>query len=85
MREMFITVVRFSILLSLELYQRLLSPDHSFWSKAFFPYGYCRYSPSCSEYARQAIKKQGVLLGVPKSGWRVLRCNPWSRGGVDNP
>jgi uncharacterized protein len=43
----------------------------------------CRYYPSCSEYAAQAIQRFGILRGLVLAGWRLLRCNPWSRGGVD--
>jgi hypothetical protein len=43
----------------------------------------CRYYPSCSEYAVQAIQRFGILRGVVLAGWRLLRCNPWSRGGFD--
>jgi uncharacterized protein len=43
----------------------------------------CRYYPSCSEYAVQAITKFGILRGLVLAGWRLLRCNPWSRGGFD--
>jgi putative membrane protein insertion efficiency factor len=43
----------------------------------------CRYWPSCSEYALQAIQKHGVLKGGLLGAWRVIRCNPWSRGGID--
>lgn len=67
------------------LYQHILSPDHSFWSKVFFPGGYCKFSPSCSEYGYQVVKKQGVICGVPKMLWRIMRCNPWTRGGEDAP
>jgi hypothetical protein len=66
-------------------YQRLFSPDHSFWSKAVFPHGYCKYTPSCSEYSKLSFKKNGLILGALKSFWRVLRCNPWSKGGMDLP
>ena len=45
----------------------------------------CKYPPSCSEYAVLAIRKHGVLKGVAMAGWRLLRCNPWSEGGVDYP
>jgi len=45
----------------------------------------CKYHPSCSSYAVQAIRGRGVLIGVPLAAWRVLRCNPWSLGGVDHP
>jgi uncharacterized protein len=43
----------------------------------------CKYHPSCSEYAVQAVRRYGVLRGVVLAGWRLLRCNPWSHGGVD--
>jgi putative membrane protein insertion efficiency factor len=43
----------------------------------------CRYYPSCSEYAVQAIRRFGILRGAVLAGWRLLRCNPWSRGGFD--
>ncbi len=56
-------------------YQRVLSP-------AFAPR--CKYYPSCSEYAAQAIQRYGILRGLVLAGWRLLRCNPWSLGGVDH-
>jgi len=43
----------------------------------------CKYHPSCSQYAADALRKHGPLKGALKAGWRLLRCNPWSRGGVD--
>ena len=43
----------------------------------------CKYYPSCSEYAARAIARYGVLRGVVLAAWRLLRCNPWSHGGVD--
>ncbi len=43
----------------------------------------CRYYPSCSEYAAQAMTRYGILRGLVLAGWRLLRCNPWSPGGVD--
>ncbi|MDM7266296.1 MAG: membrane protein insertion efficiency factor YidD [Aquificaceae bacterium] len=45
----------------------------------------CRYYPSCSNYAIMAVEKYGVLRGMMKAMWRVLRCNPFSKGGVDYP
>jgi len=50
---------------------------------AFLPSGQCKYHPSCSQYAIDAMKKHGLIVGSAKAGWRLLRCNPWSRGGVD--
>lgn len=43
----------------------------------------CKFRPSCSEYAAQAIEKHGVLRGLVLGTWRILRCNPWSDGGDD--
>ncbi len=58
----------------IEIYRRFVSP--------MLPPS-CRYWPSCSEYALQAIQKHGVLKGGLLGAWRVIRCNPWSRGGID--
>ena len=43
----------------------------------------CKYHPTCSEYAVQAIRTYGVLRGLVLAAWRLLRCNPWRHGGVD--
>jgi putative membrane protein insertion efficiency factor len=43
----------------------------------------CKYEPTCSHYAEQAIRTHGPVRGMLMAGWRVLRCNPWSRGGYD--
>lgn len=43
----------------------------------------CRYEPTCSEYATQAILKHGPIKGIGMAVWRILRCNPWSHGGFD--
>ena len=45
----------------------------------------CRYYPTCSDYSIQAIEKYGVVKGILKSLWRTLRCNPFSKGGIDYP
>lgn len=72
-----------SLVLSIiRVYQRTLSFDHG-WLRVFFPHGYCKFYPSCSEYGFQAIKKHGVIKGGLKALWRILRCNPWSHGGND--
>ncbi|WP_353112496.1 membrane protein insertion efficiency factor YidD [Microbacterium sp.] len=44
----------------------------------------CRYYPSCSAYAVGAVQQHGAVMGALRSGWRILRCNPWSKGGVDD-
>lgn len=79
-----IILPRLVIVFFIWVYQKTISPDHG-PLKYFFPNGYCRFYPSCSEYGKQSIKKHGVLIGVFKSAWRILRCNPWNEGGVDLP
>ena len=51
---------------------------------ALLPKGQCKYHPSCSQYAIDALRKHGLVVGSAKAGWRILRCNPWSLGGVDH-
>ena len=60
----------------LRFYQRFVSPG--------LP-ARCKYHPSCSAYAVQAVRRYGILRGVVLAAWRLLRCNPWSHGGVDFP
>jgi len=43
----------------------------------------CKYEPTCSRYAIEAIGTYGILRGIVLAAWRVLRCNPWSDGGYD--
>ncbi len=43
----------------------------------------CKYHPSCSQYAIDALREHGLVRGSILAGWRLLRCNPWSHGGVD--
>lgn len=49
----------------------------------YLSFGNCRYIPSCSEYMLEAILKHGFFIGLCLGVWRILRCNPWSRGGFD--
>jgi len=51
----------------------------------FRSYPVCRFYPSCSDYALMSIEKYGVIKGLFKSIWRILRCNPVSKGGIDLP
>jgi putative membrane protein insertion efficiency factor len=44
----------------------------------------CKYHPTCSRYALDAIQEVGVVRGLILAAWRLLRCNPWSHGGVDH-
>ncbi len=67
---------------ALAFYQRWLSPVlHSVSGSA----GACRFHPSCSEYAAAAVERHGALLGSGLALWRLLRCNPFSKGGFDPP
>jgi putative membrane protein insertion efficiency factor len=45
--------------------------------------GRCKYHPSCSQYALDALREFGFVRGTVLAAWRLLRCNPWSQGGVD--
>jgi putative membrane protein insertion efficiency factor len=67
-------VARALLVMPIRAYQRVISP-------ALGPR--CKYYPSCSEYAVQAVRSYGVLRGLILASWRLLRCNPWSHGGVD--
>ena len=62
------------VVVAIRVYQRVLSP--------FLPPS-CRFHPSCSEYARQAIVKHGLVRGVTLAVTRVARCHPWNAGGFD--
>jgi hypothetical protein len=66
--------LRWLAVLPIRVYQKLLSPMVG---------ERCRYYPSCSEYAAQAISRYGILRGLVLAGWRLLRCNPLSHGGFD--
>jgi len=66
----------------IKVYQKTVSFDHGFL-KIFYPHGFCRFTPSCSEYGAQAITKYGIIKGGLMASWRVLRCNPWNKGGYD--
>lgn len=58
------------------LYQRVVAPGLR---------PCCRFTPSCSEYARQALERHGLVRGLAKTLWRLARCHPLCRGGYDPP
>jgi len=68
-------VIRF-LVAALDLYKRFVSP--------LLPPS-CRFTPTCSEYARLALLKHGVARGLTRASWRLLRCHPLHAGGVDLP
>lgn len=67
-------ILKKAFILPIVIYKKLISP--------LFP-RMCKYYPSCSTYAIQSIQKFGVVRGLILAIWRLLRCNPWSNGGVD--
>jgi len=71
-----------TIIYLINIYQKTISPDHGLISKKY-PHGYCRYYPSCSEYMKISIEQKGVFKGMGGGIGRIVRCNPWSQGGVD--
>lgn len=66
--------MRHVVALPIQAYRALVSP---------FLGQRCKYHPSCSQYSLDALREFGVLRGIVLAGWRLLRCNPWSHGGVD--
>lgn len=67
MKRIFIGLIRF--------YQRYLS--------CLKRHGTCKYFPTCSQYAIEALEKYGIIKGGALAVWRILRCNPFSKGGYD--
>ena len=67
-------LLRFMIL-AIRFYQIVLSP----WKV----HCHCRYIPTCSAYAIEALQKHGIFKGTALAVWRILRCNPFSKGGFD--
>lgn len=67
-------IVRLPFLALLRLYQLVISP--------LLPPA-CRFAPSCSAYAVEAIEKHGVIRGIGLAARRLVRCNPWNPGGID--
>ena len=69
------SVVQRIVLAPIRAYQRFISPA--------LPRR-CKYHATCSAYAVEALRSYGILRGAVLAAWRVLRCNPWSGGGVDH-
>jgi uncharacterized protein len=73
-RQRVARALRMVVVTPLVLYQRFISPA--------LPRR-CKYEPTCSRYAVEAIRQYGILRGLVLAGWRLLRCNPLSHGGYD--
>jgi uncharacterized protein len=69
-----VLLARMLVVSPIVIYQRLISPA--------LPRR-CKYEPTCSRYALDAIREYGILRGLVLAGWRLLRCNPLSHGGYD--
>ena len=70
-----------TLLKLISFYQKTFSPDHGFFSA--ISYNGCRFYPSCSEYSKGAIERLGLKKSLPRILWRIVRCNPLSKGGID--
>ena len=66
--------MRYLAIILIKFYRKCISP--------LFP-AKCKYYPTCSAYALTAFRRFGFIRGFLLSGWRILRCNPWSMGGID--
>lgn len=69
------SIVKKALIFLIRTYQMTISPR--------FSHGSCRYTPTCSQYAIEAIEIHGVIKGSLMAAWRILRCNPFSKGGWD--
>lgn len=67
---------RLILITCVRAYQAILSP---------YLGGQCRFHPTCSNYAIMSLEKDGALAGTLKTIWRLARCHPFSKGGVDYP
>lgn len=70
------------VLSIIRFYQNFLSIDQSFWGK-HTGVAVCIHEPYCSEYTYQAVEKHGIFKGFVMGFFRILRCNPFSKGGLD--
>jgi len=69
-------------LLLIKIYQYTLSFDHG-PLRVFYPHGYCRFTPSCSQYTYEAVEKYGIVKGAWLGMKRIARCTPYSTPGPD--
>lgn len=82
MYEMIVYFPRRLVVKLIKIYQKTFSFDHG-PLKSLYPHGFCRFNPSCSQYGVEAIEKYGIIKGGMMTSWRILRCNPWNKGGND--
>lgn len=75
MKQLVLSLIRF--------YQRYLNLNNPVMKTLFLVDSACRYNPTCSAYMYQAVRKHGIISGLRMGFWRILRCHPWSQGGLD--
>lgn len=75
-------IPQLAVLKTIRFYQRIFSPDHG-PLRVLYPHGFCRFYPTCSVYTYEAVERWGIIRGLSLGAWRILRCTPWSKGGVD--
>lgn len=75
---------RLFFMMMIRIYQRTLSFDHGLM-KLFYPNGFCKFHPTCSEYGYKCFQRHGIIKGGILTIKRVLKCNPFSSGGLDEP
>lgn len=68
-------LIKKAMVFLIKTYQLTLSPR--------FSHGACRYTPTCSQYAIEALQTHGVIKGSALAAWRIMRCNPFCKGGYD--
>ncbi len=74
--------MKYLFIFLIKLYQKTVSPDHGLF-KALYPHGFCKFYPSCSEYAVQSINSKGVVIGIWLAVKRIARCNPFTNPKID--
>ena len=74
--------MKYILIKLITVYQKTLSPDHGLL-RVKYPYGFCRFYPSCSEYAITALQKHGTLKGTTLSIKRIIKCNPFVEPQID--
>lgn len=77
--------IRKPFLLLIRVYQKVLSPDQGYITKIIPLRPTCGMYPTCSEYTYIAIEKYGVIKGVYKGFFRILRCHPYQKNRIDHP
>lgn len=76
--------MKYFLIVLIKIYQKTISPDHG-WLRFKYPYGFCKFYPTCSQYAIEVIKLHGVVKGLFLTAIRVVKCNPFSAPKINKP